>query len=421
METAFLPVLAIARMINGVHMANKKLPSKLDEVSKVTPISAAVATSLAKSDTTHVKFSEMQRVSALSGDEVFPLLQGGGNVAATINQIKALIPAGADGKDGVDGKDGAPGKDGVNGKDGADGKDGTDGTEVLIGSEDNNALVNNKDSADGPLGLKVLVSKDLQNELFILQDEKNPGLYARPISAMLFAEDDSIFKTSAYEGNPKNAAIKVRISAKAGNSIQLVTSTTEGGLYVPEKSVTVDEDSINGTGSADEPLSVHISTEEGNALSVTEKGLWAKDTISSLNRNGASFNFSVSHPDVKTAEYACGPMGKGVYFKSTLSVPSSANHNVVNQIYLERIPCMADGTLVSYDTWCAAVNGLYRVPIWMICHERPTHTLTISTGVIAPITRVTDKESGLPDYPEAAETDVNVITYQVLQFYSKQS
>ncbi|EMJ4788480.1 collagen-like protein [Klebsiella oxytoca] len=365
-----------------------------------------------------IKISELDSAKALTGAEKLPVVQGGETVAATIDQIKILIPAGADGKDGIDGKDGAPGKDGVDGKDGAPGKD---GTEVIIGSESNNALVNNKDSTAGPLGLKVLVSKDIQNELFILEDETNPGLYARPISAMLFAENDSIKKTSAYEGNPKNAAISVRISAKAGNSIQLVTSATEGGLYVPEKTVSVDENSITGTGSLDNPLSVNVSKELGNALSVTEKGLWAKDTISSLTRNGTSFNFSVSHPDVKTAEYACGPLGKGVYFKTTLLIPSGADYNMINQIFLDKLPCMADGTLVPYNVWCAGVNGNNKVPTWMICQERPTHALTLSTGVIAPILRETGKDSGLPDYPETEALSVNYITFTGLQFYSKQS
>lgn len=405
-------------------MANKKLPSKLDEVSKVTPISAAVATSLSKSNTSSVKISEMSRVSSLKGDEVFPLLQSGGNMTATINQIKTLIPAGDDGLSAYQiWASAQPSGSDTSETAYLESMKGTKGdpADTVIGTEDNNALVNNTDSAAGPLGLKVLVSKDLQNELFILQDEKNPGLYARPISAMLFAEDDSIKKTSAYEGNPKNAAISVRVSAKAGNSLQLVKSATEGGLYVPEKSVSVDEDSISGTGSSDNPLSVNISKETGNALSVSDKGLWAKDTISSLVRSATSFNFSVSHPDVKTAEYACGPLGKGVYFKTTLLIPSGADYNMVNQIFLDRLPCLADGTLVPYNVWCAGVNGNSRVPTWLICQERPTHTLILSTGVIAPITRETGKDSGLPDYPETDAQSVNYILFSCLQFYSKQS
>lgn len=371
-----------------------------------------------------IKISELDDAAALTGTEKLPVVQGGETVAATIDQIKILIPAGEDGlsayqiwasaqPSGSDTSETAY-LESMKGKKG-------DPADTVIGSEANNALINNTDSAAGPLGLKVLVSKDIQNELFILEDETNPGLYARPISAMLFAENDSIKKTSSYEGNPKNAAISVRVSAKAGNSLQLVTSPTEGGLFVPEKTVSVDENSITGTGSSDNPLSVNVSKELGNALSLTEKGLWAKDTISSLTRNGTSFNFSVSHPDVKTAEYACGQMGKGVYFKTTLLIPSGADYNMINQIFLDKLPCMADGTLVPYNVWCAGVNGNNKVPTWMICQERPTHALTLSTGVIAPILRETGKDSGLPDYPETEALSVNYITFTGLQFYSKQS
>ncbi|CAA0322347.1 hypothetical protein I4495_16005 [Klebsiella oxytoca] len=447
-------------------MANKKLPGGRKSAGRVST-SAQKLVAL-KAGATGIAISELPAAEKLSGVERFPVVQDKETRGASVEQIKELIPAGKTGDsayelwvaaqpEGTDTSEGAffesmtgkPGKDGEDGADGLsayqiwaqaqeegadtsldayisfqagkEGAPGKDGTEVLIGSEDNNALVNNNDSADGSLGLKVLVSKDIQNELFILEDETNPGLYARPISAMLFAEDDSIKKTSAYEGNPKNAAISVRVSAKAGNSLQLVKSATEGGLYVPEKSVSVDEDSISGTGSSDNPLSVNISKETGNALSVSDKGLWAKDTISSLVRSATSFNFSVSHPDVKTAEYACGPLGKGVYFKTTLLIPSGADYNMVNQIFLDRLPCLADGTLVPYNVWCAGVNGNSRVPTWLICQERPTHTLILSTGVIAPITRETGKDSGLPDYPETDAQSVNYILFSCLQFYSKQS
>ena len=184
--------------------------------------------------------------------------------------------------------------------------------------------------------------------------------------------------------------------------------------------IVVDGDSISGSGTDESPFKLNISQAAGNALSVTEQGVWAKDTVSSLTRNSNSFNFNADYPDLKTAEYACGPFGKGVYFKSSIAAPGS-NYNMMNHIYLERLPCLSDGTLVNFNAWCEAVNGNYRVPCWMICEQRPTHTIALKTGVITPITRKDDSDSGLPDYPMVPGTETHTMTFIVLQFYSSQS
>jgi hypothetical protein len=65
------------------------------------------------------------------------------------------------------------------------------------------------------------------------------------------------------------------------------------------------------------------------------------------------------------------------------------------------------------------IDGSYIVPVWLICHTMPTHTLRLSTGIIAPITRL-DTNSGLPGYPVVSEGENhNLIDYLVLLFHTK--
>ncbi|HHQ4311833.1 TPA: hypothetical protein ACSP7Z_002474, partial [Serratia fonticola] len=110
-------------------------------------------------------------------------------------------------------------------------------TETLIADDANNALTYDN-------GLRVIVSQDEQNELFYLDPKVSdkPGLFSRPISAMLFPKDESITKQSSYQGNPKNTAIGVKISTRAGNALTLIKgseSAPEQGLYVPSGPVSV--------------------------------------------------------------------------------------------------------------------------------------------------------------------------------------
>jgi hypothetical protein len=144
------------------------------------------------------KISELPVAKSLNLSSVVPVVSGGVTEQATVKDIVALTPP-------VD-------------------------ASTLIATGANNAITHDA-------GLKVLVSQDEQNELFYLDPNvtDKPGLFSRPISAMLFPIDESITKQSSYQGNPKNAAIGVKISPRAGNALKLVKaseSAPEQGLYV---------------------------------------------------------------------------------------------------------------------------------------------------------------------------------------------
>ncbi|MFC0227392.1 Ig-like domain-containing protein [Serratia aquatilis] len=186
--------------------------------------------------------------------------------------------------------------------------------------------------------------------------------------------------------------------------------------------VEVDGSSLVGKGTTENPLAVKISTAPGNALVVSKSGLWATNTVESLTRNAVGYSFPLEVPDLMAALNSCGPLGKGgCYFRSSVPVMEDT-YNIMATVYLESLPCLEDGTLVSYNTWCGPVtrsDGSYRVPVWLICQTIPTHTLNLSTGVIAPITR-RKGASGLPNYPVVSDGGrVNIINYMVLQFYGK--
>ncbi|WP_238759220.1 collagen-like protein [Klebsiella oxytoca] len=318
-----------------------------------------------------IKISELDDAAALTGIEKLPVVQGGDTVAAKIDQIKALIPAGEKGEKGDKGDTGATGAQGPIGPAGPTGPKGDKGDKgdegssanIVISSESNNALVNNTDSAAGPLGLKVLVSKDIQNELFILEDDTNPGLYARPISAMLFAENDSIKKTPSYQGNPKNAAISVRVSNKENNNLKLLSYADAENEY----------------------------------------GLYAEKAALSRGTGGGSWSFG--YPDVKSAANACGHLGSGVYWKTTITLSAApvGDVGVHVRIWLRELPCDENGAIVPHsiitDYIEAPSNTTPKVAIWLICQSAPSHLLNINTGEILQITRSPDAiTSGLPEY-----------------------
>lgn len=231
--------------------------------------------------------------------------------------------------------------------------------------------------------LAVQVSADSQNELTVLQPENsdNPGLYARPISAMLFASDDSIVKTSNYEGNPKNAAVAVRVSTRANNNLRLIP----------------------------------------NSESTTERGLFA----SKMTRGTGGGNWSFGYPDSPGAKNACGKMGSGVYWKTTIEM-SNANAGDVNvklDVWIKNLPCMEDGTLVSHrvivDYASATTSAKPTAAIWLICDTAPTHMINIETKTITKLQRSPESPTtGLPDYPTAPDGEfAQEFSYSRQYFY----
>lgn len=261
------------------------------------------------------------------------------------------------------------------------------GNTVLL-VENMRGLVLNTDSTLTGWGelssqLAVQVSADLQNELTVLQPENSdtPGLFARPISAMLFAADDSIVKTSNYQGNPKNAAIAARISTRANNNLRLIP----------------------------------------NSESTAERGLFA----SKMTRGTGGGNWSFGYPDSPGAKNACGKIGSGVYWKSTVEM-SNANAGDVNvkvDVWIKNLPCMEDGTLVSHrvlvDYASATTSAKPTAAIWLICDTAPTHMINIETKTITKLQRSPDAlTTGLPDYPTAPDGEfAQEFTYSRQYFY----
>lgn len=262
------------------------------------------------------------------------------------------------------------------------------GNTVLL-VENMRGLVLNTDSTLTGWGelsnqLAVQVSADPQNELTVLQPENSdtPGLFARPISAMLFASDDSINKTSNYQGNPKNAAVAVRVSTRSGNNLRVI------------------------------PLSE----------SSTERGVFA----GKMTRGTGRGNWSFGYPDSPGAKNACGKIGSGVYWKSTIEM-SNANAGDVNvkvDVWLKNLPCMEDGTLVSHrvlvDYVSATTSAKPTAAIWLICDTPPTHMINIESKTITKLQRSPESPTtGLPDYPTAPDGEyAQEFTYSRQYFYT---
>ncbi len=129
-------------------MANKKLPSGRkpggrSAGSKMNRVAI-------KADATGVMISDLPAAEALIGVELFPVVQAGETRKAEIEQITALIPAGADGKDGAPGEAGPQGEKGEPGDVGPQGLQGEKGDKGNIGP----AGSAGKDGANGSPGEK---------------------------------------------------------------------------------------------------------------------------------------------------------------------------------------------------------------------------------------------------------------------------
>ncbi|AQT55393.1 hypothetical protein AR325_26475 [Serratia marcescens] len=129
-------------------MANKKLPSgrKSGGRSAASKMNRVAI----KSDATGVMISDLPIADALTGAELFPVVQAGETRKADIEQITALIPSGADGKDGSPGEVGPQGEKGETGDVGPQGPQGEKGDKGDIGP----VGPAGKDGADGSPGEK---------------------------------------------------------------------------------------------------------------------------------------------------------------------------------------------------------------------------------------------------------------------------
>lgn len=161
------------------------------------------------------------------------------------------------------------------------------------------------------------------------------------------------------------------------------------------------------------PGSVQVSSKSDNAIqlldsSSTTPGLYAPPSTT-LKRGTGGGNFSFGYPDSKGARNACGRMGTGVYWKTTttLSNAGAGNTAVMPKLWISKIPCMEDGTLVPYQfivDYVESVNGAVpTAAVWLICTGTPTHLMDITTGTLTKLqmasSAVTSGLSGV--YPVA--------------------
>lgn len=131
----------------------------------------------------------------------------------------------------------------------------------------------------------------------------------------------------------------------------------------------------------------------------------------SFKRGTGGGNFSFNYPDNKTAKNACGKMGKGVYWKTTIQLDNAKAGvpAVVARLWTNNLPCMEDGTLVPYqfvvDYIRANNNTVPSVAVWLICMGIPTHLMDITDGTLKKLQRVkSGLNSGLDDlFPEAPD------------------
>lgn len=146
-----------------------------------------------------------------------------------------------------------------------------------------------------------------------------------------------------------------------------------------------------------------------------------------LKSSGTGGNFSFGYPDNPNGNgSACGKLGKGVYWKlvSTLYNAGPGNTDVRVDFWLTQLPCLEDGTLVSYrfvaDYVTARNNATPTVEVWLICDVPPTHLLDIRTKAMTRLQRNDNGlRNGLDDlYPIAPQGEfANEPMYSGQYFY----
>ncbi|WP_058909745.1 hypothetical protein [Entomohabitans teleogrylli] len=301
-----------------------------------------------------IKISELGSAKVLTGSEKFAAVQGGETVAATVNQIKALIPAGADG---------------TNGKDGVDGKDGMLPPVEITVSGGNRTLLEFSNLAysrfSTPSDIKVPTSTT-----YNLTGGSLTGTTTTAYITIYPGETGEYVYVSGIMPDVLNRDRYTEwvFWRPYDTSAPAVTVSQIQAPYIPAKT-------------------------------------WKRGT--------GGGNLSFGYPDIKSAARACGHMGSSVYWKTqvTLSYPTAGDTNVSFRAWLRELPCLEDGTIVPHvmrtDYVSADGNVPPSVAIWLICATPPTHLIKPETGEITQLTRGKDTiTTGLPEYP-IAPAEVN--------------
>ncbi|HAX5209143.1 TPA: hypothetical protein JZG45_003995 [Escherichia coli] len=279
-------------------------------------------------------------------------------------------------------------------------------------------VLSNDNSTHAPLGHDnklptnaIPVSAENDNALTIKPD----GLFTSQKTGLSTINHDYSLGGSGSQNDP----LLVRISNLEENIIQTRQhADNSGGLYIWEgyclQSVT-HNNSLNGTGKSDDKLRVRISNKTGNSLQLIDNpttgggGLYTppKETIKYATVSGPII---CEGPDTPSAEIACGKFGNGVYWKkkSTLSNAKNGDNNILVYPQLWSMPCKKDGSPVPYQmiiSYPLIQEGQTPyVYLYLICSEIPTHTIIRNTLYKAEIRRgiAITTPTGLDDVYEAS-------------------
>lgn len=181
--------------------------------------------------------------------------------------------------------------------------------------------------------------------------------------------------------------------------------------------------SLKGKGTESTPLQVAVSAKPENQLSLAADGLLVQ--AKEMRMVTASGNFSFGYPDDLKAEQACGVFGNGVYWKTNLATTSIPANiiQIMLDVMLPWIPCDIKGNIVPHKIHTEApriVSGKRTMPVYLICYERPTHMVELTTRKIVRLERTSDNiTSGLLDYPVVDQQVIGSVPRYVFRaFYS---
>ncbi|WP_218078324.1 hypothetical protein [Escherichia coli] len=244
---------------------------------------------------------------------------------------------------------------------------------------------------------------------------KPDGLFATKPAGMTVANHDYTLSGNGDSSNP----LSVRISNLDGNIIIMRQFADDsGGLYLWENefiSSVIHNNSMNGTGGSDDKLGIRISSNTGNSLQLIDNAVSGGGGLYTTQKEDIKYA-NISLPiicegeDDLSADFACGKLGNGVYWKKKviLSKAKYGDNDILVYPQLLSLPCKSDGTLVPYQL---LINYPLIQPgetpyvyLFLICTEIPTHVISRSTLSVSKIYRgvAISTPTGLDDIYDTA-------------------
>lgn len=231
----------------------------------------------------------------------------------------------------------------------------------------------------------IPVSTESDNTLTMKPD----GLFIQQEHGLSAINHDYSLGGSGSQGDP----LLIRVSNLNENVLQMrQQEDSNGGLYFPENAIlqsVAHNNSLNGNGNSDDKLCVRISNKVGNSLQLVDAapanggGLYVMQK-NAPQRADITNPIICDGPDDLSAEYACGKLGNGVYWKKkvVLTKAKYGDNNILVYPYLTTIPCKSDGSPVPYQllvNYPLIQSGeTPYVYLLLICSEVPTHTFSLT-------------------------------------------